>query len=131
MTSVNCKCDGCNLPFELTIDKINEKLFDANDQKFLLRYFTCPHCGNIYKIFIKDKRTFELEEDLRSVQESLENLKRRGVYEGYRFKKKVDMICKKQKRLRSYSSRLQSKFENGTFYLDYDYENKAQLYYHE
>lgn len=131
MTPITCKCDGCNLPFELTIDQINEKLFDAKDQKFLLRYFTCPHCGKLYRIFIKDKKVFELEEDLKSTQESLEKLKQKGIYEGYRFKKTIDMICKKQKRLQSYSSRVQSKFEKGTFYLDYDYENKAQLYYHE
>lgn len=106
------KCDECEYEFILKAVEIHEAIVKLNGILVTLVYFVCPKCNKIYRISIKDKRYYELVEDL---EKTKKRIRRNHGSNNQEIARTLNsMIIRKHKRLKAYVDKVNKMFP-GTF----------------
>lgn len=113
-------CDECKHEFFLKSVKIDETFVELNDTTVALTYFTCPKCNKIYRVLIKDRRYYELKEDLEKTRRKM--YKKNGSND---VKVLHSMVVKKHERLKTYVDKVNKMFP-GTFIFEASENNQEK-----
>lgn len=105
-------CDECKHEFSMNSVDIQTATVELGGQALKLVYFTCPKCNKIYRICLKDDKYEELREDLERTKKRIR--KNHGSGNDKFARQLYEMVCRKQKRLRDHTDKLNRKFP-GTF----------------
>ena len=105
-------CDECKHEFYLDAVGIHEAIVELNGVLVTLVYFACPKCNKIYRISIKDRRYYELAEDLEKTKKRAR--RNHGSNNKETARMLNSMVFKKKQRLEEYVDKVNKMFP-GTF----------------
>lgn len=105
-------CDECKHEFYLDAVGIHEAIVELNGVPVTLVYFACPKCNKIYRISIKDRRYYELVEDLEKTKKRIR--RNHGSNNQEMARMLNSMVFKKKQRLEEYVDKVNKMFP-GTF----------------
>jgi len=88
------KCDKCEHTFKLSVPSTT-----TIDNDIEWTYFTCPHCGEQYSCYYKDRKVRELEKEKeRWVKQTKNpNLKKHAIEKANQIQKEIESEMKKLK----------------------------------
>lgn len=105
-------CDECKYEFYLDAVGIREDIVELNGVPVTLVYFVCPKCNKIYRISIRDRRYYELVEDLEKIKKRIR--RNHGSNNQEMARMLNSMVFKKKQRLEEYIDKVNKMFP-GTF----------------
>lgn len=105
-------CDECKHEFYLDAVGIHEAIVELNGVPVTLVYFACPKCNKIYRIFIQDRRYYELVEDLEKTKKRIR--RNHGSNNQEMARMLNSMVFRKKQRLEEYVDKVNKMFP-GTF----------------
>ena len=115
LKSLIVNCDECKYEFILKSVDIKESTVEINGVSAILGYFVCPKCNKIYRVSLKDRRYYELKEDLDKAKMRLQN--NFGSYNKEKARVLSDMIVKKHNRLKAHINKV-NKVYSGIFVFE-------------
>lgn len=102
-------CDKCKKEFEYRSIDIKECSVEINRDKLLLRYFVCPFCRTIYKIFlVNDTKYAQLVDNLKQVEARIKRA--RSNHNSLIISKLVMMSLTKRARIEQYIDSMDKKY---------------------
>lgn len=107
-------CDKCNWNFNLESAEIKETSFLFNNKMYDLVYFVCPSCDEVYRILIRDKRFYELQEDLEKAKSRLNRTYQTG--NAVLREKFYSIVLKKKQRLEEHVLKTNKLFSGNFVY---------------
>lgn len=120
-------CDKCSAEFLIESVHIQECRLEIRGEKLLLKYFICPACNKIYKVFLVNEQKYqEMVDDLLLTKEAIRRLQGKGdIYTLYRLQKTASDIKRK---IQSHVSSNNTKYD-GTFTFAASKNNQKEIIY--
>lgn len=109
-----CKCDGCGKVSDFRLVTQN---FIHDDERYVVDFLLCPICKHVDVVTIKDKKAFNLSNDLNKSLERLSKLVDSGKTNTRAFKLLQKSIKAKSERFSKQIDDLRSKF-HGVFTVE-------------
>lgn len=104
-------CDVCNYVFSKTAVQIERAPITLDGTQYELVYFTCPKCGKLYRIALRDDHVVALSNDLEKMRN---RISKQGSMGAMNLMVSGTMLQRKALRLRRYVEELNGKYP-GTF----------------
>lgn len=120
-------CDKCSAEFLVESVNIEECHVVVDGNVFFLKYFMCPECGQVYKVFfVEEKKYNEMAEDLRLTEKRMRRLKGKENYMLLDRLQKMAMV--KKNKIRRYVEFMNEKYR-GTFTFASSENNQKEIVY--